>query len=195
MALQVEPLAIQPADSPDGAGDIAMLLTDVGDPQNVGSVIRSAAYFGLPRLYLAERCATPTPVVSKGSAGSLEFYHPQMRLCRRTGAFLDAAKRDGWLILGTGVDPEDDPAAVAPADSRLGRRRRLVVMGGEGEGLAPSILRRCDAVVTIRGSSQAVAMGLDSLNVGVAAALLLQAALRPAESGDSVAFIKMMPAG
>lgn len=169
VALQVDPLCLPTVDGPEGLGKVAMLLVDIGDPQNLGAIIRSASYFGLPRLYLTDGCSHASPTVSKASAGSLEFYHHQMRICRRAGAFIDAAKQDGWLVLGTSPTLEDGLGEVLHDD-----RPKLVVMGSEGEGLKQSILDRCDRMVTIRGSLEAARMGLDSLNVSVAAALLLQ---------------------
>ena len=143
-----------------------LLLVDVSDPQNVGAIVRTAAFFACDRLFLGGNCAPLSPLVSKASAGALEYYHPQIRQVPKVGAFLDILKPEGYKIVATGTSSEKETV-------NLSADKTLVILGNEGDGLRQSILDRCNRTVCIPGSPSAASLGLDSLNVSVTAALIL----------------------
>lgn len=177
VALQVDALKVQHVEQPVEGDSCAAVLVDVIDPQNLGAVIRSAAYFGIPQLYLSGGCAPLTPVVSKASAGALEFYHSRIAIVPKINRFLDTARSAGFRILATGASWGG--GRVDTQEALHESRKTLVLFGNEGSGLRPSILERCDATLTIPVSSlEAHEFGLDSLNVSVAAAIVMSQMIR-----------------
>lgn len=157
-------------EEPVGEDAWSIMLVKVIDPQNLGAIIRSAAYFDIPRMYLSDGCAPLTPVVSKASAGALEFFHPRISVCRKPNGFLDAARSLGVQVLATGAAglPHVNIQTVPPTG-----KRSLLLFGNEGGGLRRSILDRCGGTVNIPVAPQIQHLGLDSLNVSVAAALIM----------------------
>lgn len=210
MALQVEPLSIRTVEGPP-RGKLALLLVDIIDPQNLGSIIRSAAYFGVDNLYLTRGCSTLSPTVSKSSAGALEYYHERISYCHKENLLIDSATNKGdWKVFATGggttaigddrggrVKGKDGGGTTLPVDlpifnvSSLSTIRdndcsNMVIFGNEGSGLKQEIVKRCHGIISIPSSSPLLASlmiegggggggrkSLDSLNVGVAAAIII----------------------
>ena len=138
-------------------------LDQIQDPQNLGAIIRTAAFLGATGLITLRHSSAPlSAVVSKASAGALEFFP----IIQETNlADVLARCRDaGYTIAGTALTEDSvDFRRVSPAD------QMVLVLGNEGSGLRPLTLKRCDAVVRIPGTP-----GVESLNVNAAAAILLQ---------------------
>jgi 21S rRNA (GM2251-2'-O)-methyltransferase len=176
VALQVGNLKITETERPT-ANVKSILLADIKDPQNVGSIIRSAAYFGVERVYLTEGCSSLTSTVSKASAGSLEWYSKNLAVCGKGTTFLSNARQTGWRILATGIaesDRQDDLDDLDDLDDSDGNAdKTMLVFGNEGSGIRKSLLELCNGSVNIKGVASATLNGLDSLNVGVAAALFI----------------------
>lgn len=168
MALQVQTLELEEIKKP--TRENALLLYRVGDPQNLGSIIRSAAYFGLSRLLLSTECAALSPVVSKASAGALEYYCSRMARVKRIHEFLDDASAAGIRVLATGQFPKK---SIFPITGLKGEQPNLIIFGNEGAGLPPSLVERSEASLLIPADPQALQQDLDSLNVGVAAGVVL----------------------
>jgi 23S rRNA (guanosine2251-2'-O)-methyltransferase len=153
---------------PEGllAGDQTLLvaLDQVQDPQNLGSICRSAECAGAAGLVLPERrSAEVTPAVCKASAGAVE--HLPIAEVRNLADFLAAAKTAGFWCYGAAADGAIDYRDVdwnGPV---------VLVLGSEGRGLRPRVAGACDALVSLplRGR-------VESLSVGAAAAVLLYAA-------------------
>lgn len=140
---------------------LLVALDQVEDPQNLGSIARSALFFGAAGLLVLRRRSAPlSPAASKASAGALERL-PIAELPNLAEALRRAAD-SGMRIVGGAVDGTSVPLDALPA-----AERNLLVLGAEGEGLRELTRRRCDVLVKIEGG------GLDSLNVGVAAGILL----------------------
>jgi len=146
---------------------VVVALDRVRNPQNIGAVLRSAAFFGARAAVLG----TPAPHpglpafaqrVAEGGAEHLE-------LCRTTDLAdtLGRLKAQGTHIIG----------ADAHANTELEALRlegpRVLVLGHEREGLGPRIKAQCSHLVAIRGSG-----AIESLNVAVAAGVLLAALSR-----------------
>jgi 23S rRNA (guanosine2251-2'-O)-methyltransferase len=140
---------------------LLVALDQVEDPQNLGSIARSACFFGAGALLVLRQHSAPlSAAASKASAGALERL-PIVRLGNLAQA-LSAAKDSGYRILGAVVDAAgSELAALRPGPLDL------LVLGGEGAGLRALTRRRCDLLVRIEGG------GVESLNVGVAAGVLL----------------------
>ena len=138
-----------------------LVLDSLEDPQNVGTLLRSAEAAGVHGVvFPTERQAPLSPAAIKASAGATEhlLLAPVDDLA---GALTDLHLR-GLRIVGSEAD-----AALTGREADL-RGPIALVIGSEGHGLSPAIRRRCDLFVRIpmRGS-------IGSLNAAVAGSVLL----------------------
>src|SRR5688572_4945672 len=162
---------------------VVVALDRVRNPQNVGAVLRSAAFFGVKAVILGAPAPHPglPPFALRVAEGGAEH----LAFCRTTDLAdtLGRLKSLGVLIIGAdahatgGLETIDLPTgSTAPAC--------VLVLGHEREGLGPRIKAQCSGLVAIQGSG-----ALESLNVAVAAGVLLAdlwrrvgAAAQPAHS-------------
>jgi 23S rRNA (guanosine2251-2'-O)-methyltransferase len=150
------------------AGDAPLLavLDSVTDPRNLGAVIRSADGAGADGVVLpAHNSARVTPAVARASAGAVE--HVPVAMVKNLARYLGEIKGPQlWIWAAAG----DADTSMWAADLSGGS---VFVLGAEGKGLRPLVRRTCDDALSIplRG-------GVESLNVSVAAALLLYEAKR-----------------
>jgi 23S rRNA (guanosine2251-2'-O)-methyltransferase len=145
---------------------LAVVLDGVEDPRNLGAIIRTAECAGVHGLFVPERRAVGlTETVAKAAAGALE-YLPVARATNIARLVEEFKERGIWTI---GTDAE---ANIAYTDWDWTQPCALL-FGGEGAGLRRLVRERCDALVRIplRGR-------IPSLNVSVAAAVVLYEALR-----------------
>lgn len=143
---------------------LIVVLDQVQDPQNLGSICRSAECAGATGVVLPERrSAEVTPAVCKASAGAVE--HLPIAVVRNLVDFLGEAKRAGLWCYGADGDAQTRYDAIDWTGGVA------IVMGSEGRGLRPRVAASCDALVALplRGR-------IESLSVGSAAAVLLYAA-------------------
>lgn len=136
----------------------------------MGSILRSAFFYGVERIYITNGCSELSPTVSKASAGSLEMFADRLFRCGRGRQFMEKAKNDGMLLIAAHNDSTGD-RHLLPSDLIVDNA--IVALGNEGSGLPKSILDNCAYVATITGHPTGLHQGLDSLNVGVAAGVLL----------------------
>jgi RNA methyltransferase, TrmH family len=128
-----------------------LALWHVGDPGNVGTLVRTADALGPSFVALSERCADPTsPKALRASMGAI------FRVS--TGSFDDAPRP--WI----GLVPRGGKAL---ADTELGERATFV-LGAEREGLPEDVASSCDVLASIP-----LAEGAESLNVAAAGAITL----------------------
>jgi 23S rRNA (guanosine2251-2'-O)-methyltransferase len=141
-------------------------LDQVTDPRNLGAVIRSAEGAGATGVVVpAHGSATVTPAVARASAGAVE--HLPVAVVPNLARYLGEVKRgDLWIHAATG----DAETSMWDADLTGGA---VFVFGAEGKGLRPLVRRTCDDAVAIPLAGE-----VESLNVSVAAALLLYEARR-----------------
>lgn len=140
-----------------------VFLDGIQDPQNLGSVIRSAAFFGVSGVVISKwRAASLTAAVVRASAGAARVL-PVAQVANLATA-LEAAKEKGFWLVGADMDGED----VKKAD--IGRPFALV-LGAEGAGLHDLVRKKCDYVVRLQKGTDNPAIA--SLNVGVAGGILL----------------------
>jgi TrmH RNA methyltransferase len=139
-----------------------VILDGIGNPHNLGAIVRSVAYFGVARILLAERPDQALPSaasyrVAEGALDRVMLYRAPLLTA------LPALKRF-YRIVGTAL-------AGGVALAGLHRDRPVaLILGNEESGIDPAVLALCDTVVTIPGSGQ-----MQSLNVAAAAAVLLYA--------------------
>ena len=141
-------------------------LDRVTDPRNLGAVCRSAEGAGATGVVVpAHGAARVTPAVCRASAGAVE--HLPVAVVPNLARYLEDVKRpDLWVYAAAG----DASTPMWAADLTRGA---VLVFGAEGKGLRPLVRRRCDDAVAIPLDGT-----VDSLNVSVAAALLLYEAKR-----------------
>jgi 23S rRNA (guanosine2251-2'-O)-methyltransferase len=149
-----------------GALPLLACLDQVTDTRNLGAVCRSAEGAGATGVVLpAHGSAVVTPAVCRASAGAVE--HLPVGVVPNLARYLAEIKRgDLWIYAATG----DAPTSMWDADLSGGT---VFVFGAEGKGLRPLVRRTCDDAVSIP-----LAGKIESLNVSVAAALLLYEARR-----------------
>jgi 23S rRNA (guanosine2251-2'-O)-methyltransferase len=143
---------------------LIVVLDQVQDPQNLGSILRSAECAGATGLVLPERrSAALTPAVCKASAGAVE--HLPVAVVRNLVDFLGEAKRAGLWCYGA------DAGGRTRYDAVDWSGGAVLVLGSEGRGLRPRVAANCDLLVALplRGR-------IESLSVAAAAAVLLYAA-------------------
>ena len=145
-----------------GAGWLA--LDEIVDPQNLGSLCRTARFLGASVLVSAKNSAPLSAAASKASAGAIE--EAPVYAVPNLPRALEEAKAQGWRVLGAGVG--DNSVPVSDLDPK---QPSVLVVGSEGEGLRTTVRRACDALVQVGSAPDN--SGVDSLNVGVAGAILL----------------------
>lgn len=150
---------------------VVLALDQISDPQNLGAILRSAAFFGVDAvLVLKNRAAEVTPLVARIAVGGADLV--QTFTVTNLARSLELLKQQGFWVYGL---DERGPATLA--DTEFDRRTVLVV-GAEGEGLRRRTREFCDALVRIPGGRP----GLESLNAGVATAVALAEVFRDREA-------------
>jgi len=148
------------------ADPLIIVLDGVQDPRNFGSILRTANGAGADLVVIGRnRNVGFTPAVSKVAAGAAEV-QPVAQVAN-LARFLGMLKSRGIWIVGAA-----DSAEKSLFDSDLTGGVALV-LGSEGEGLRRLTAERCDFVVRLP-----MAGVVESLNVAVAAGILLYEALR-----------------
>lgn len=144
-----------------------LVLDGIQDPGNVGTLLRTAAALGCQATLVLPGTVDPWNAKVVRSAVGMQFTHPTLGCTdEELGRFLAAQRITAW-----GADASGAAVGAAPAPPRL-----ALVMGNEGAGLKPSVRDLCGGFVAIP-----MVAGAESLNVAVAAGILLHA-LRPSDS-------------
>ncbi len=139
---------------------VVLLLDGITDPQNLGSIIRSAEIFGASGVVIPKaRSATISPAAWQASAEAIE--HIPIVKANLTDAGRQLKDNGFWLIgaegdLGQDVDEFEWPKKAA------------IVLGSEGSGLTRLVKKECDFLVKIPMFGKVA-----SLNVSVSAGILL----------------------
>ncbi|MFU8818340.1 MAG: 23S rRNA (guanosine(2251)-2'-O)-methyltransferase RlmB [Desulfurivibrio sp.] len=143
------------------AAPLLLMLDSLQDPHNMGAVIRSAAAFGVSGVIIPkDRSAPLTGTVMKAAAGTL----PLVEICQVTNLAdsLRKLKEQGFWIYGAAGDA---PATIYQADFN---GPICLVVGNEQKGIRPLLRSHCDFLISIP-----LAAGIESLNVSVAAGIML----------------------
>lgn len=138
-----------------------LLLDEVQDPQNLGSLIRTADAVGVHGVVLPERRSAPLSAVAiKASAGAA--LHVPVAQVTNLNRMIDSLKDAGLWIAGATMEAEKEIWDVDLTGPMA------IVVGGEGKGLSRLAREKCDLLVRIPMLGQ-----VDSLNAAVAGAILL----------------------
>jgi 23S rRNA (guanosine2251-2'-O)-methyltransferase len=145
---------------------LALGLDAIVDPRNMGSIVRTAECAGAHGVFITERRAVGlTGVVAKVAAGALE-YVPIARVTNLVRLIEQLKERNIWVV-GAAAEAKQSYTEwdwTLPA---------AIFLGNEGHGLHRLVREHCDTLVRIP-----VVGKLDSLNVSVAAGVLLYEARR-----------------
>ncbi|HZT44693.1 MAG TPA: 23S rRNA (guanosine(2251)-2'-O)-methyltransferase RlmB [Gaiellaceae bacterium] len=143
------------------------VLDRVTDPRNLGAVCRSADGAGATGVVVpAHGSAVVTPAVARASAGAIE--HLPIAVVTNLARYLEEVKSGSLWVYGAAG--EEGAQSMWQTDLSGGV---ALVLGAEGKGLRPLVRRMCDALVSIPLHGN-----VESLNVSVAAAVLLYEARR-----------------
>ncbi|MEP4261616.1 MAG: RNA methyltransferase, partial [Rhizobiaceae bacterium] len=139
-----------------------LVLDQVSNPQNLATIIRSAAFFHADAvLYMKNRAATPTAEVVRLAVGGAEMI--DMYQITNVAQSLEALKELGFSVLGM-----DERGKRTLAQHDLGGQVAFVI-GAEGEGLRNKTRQYCSDLVRIPGGLE----GVESLNAAVATTIAL----------------------
>ena len=146
-----------------------VVLDGVEDPRNLGAILRSAECAGTDGIFIPERRAVGlTETVAKSSAGAIE--HIGVAKITNLNRFIEGLKERNIWVVGTSGDAEmsyTDWDWTTPT---------ALVLGSEGSGLHRLVAENCDILVRIPMYGK-----IDSLNVSVAAGVILFEARRQRE--------------
>jgi TrmH RNA methyltransferase len=144
------------------ARETVLVLDRIGNAHNLGAIARTAAFFGVLRIVIADdaTASRPTEAAHRVAEGGLE--HVDLWQVKNIAGLAKELAAAGYEVIGAatrGGRPEAATGAGKPV---------ALVMGNEETGLAPVVSAACTRLVTIPGSGK-----VESLNVSVAAAILL----------------------
>ena len=149
------------------SGKVALALDQVSNPQNLATILRSAAFFGVDAiLMLRDRAADLSAEVVRYAVGGAEF----VKIFRVTNLSqsLNELKDFGFWVVG--LDERGDKTLAETEFSE----KTVFVIGAEGEGLRQKTKKYCDSLVRIPGGRP----GVESLNAAVAASVALSEIFR-----------------
>ncbi len=148
-------------------GGALLVLDELVDPQNVGTLLRTAEVTGVSAVVIpTDRAAAITPAVVNASAGAVE--HLVVRREVNLTRWLHRAKDAGFWAVGLAGDGDAQPLFEVNM-----RPPVVVVVGAEGAGLRRLVRETCDIVAAIPMSGR-----IESLNAAVAGSIALYEIVR-----------------
>jgi RNA methyltransferase, TrmH family len=163
----VEPRAWTEADIDFTRGRAILVIDGVQDPGNVGALIRTAHALGAAATIVLRGTADVlNPKALRGAMGAT-FRHPVVPL--DDAAFIAWARARAVTLWATAADG----LPLARTREAAGTERIAVIVGNEGAGIRPAL-----NAIAARRVAIPLAQGAESLNVGVAAGILLHEVLR-----------------
>lgn len=161
----VEPLNLLSKAEQVGEPPLLLILDHLEDPQNVGTLLRTAEAMGVHGAILpGRRAASITPAVCSASSGAVE--HLFIAEVTNLGRTQDWLKAQGVWIAGLDDRSESQDLAVSDLSGPL-----ALVVGNESKGLSRLVRDKCDWLVRIPMMGR-----IDSLNAAVAGSVVLVAA-------------------
>ena len=144
-----------------GESLFVLILDTLQNPQNLGTLIRTAEALGVHGILIpTHRAAEITPAVVSASAGATE--HMLVAQVNLAQAIDELKASDAWVV---GLD--EGPESKSPSEVRLDGALAVVV-GSEGEGIRPLVKSKCDFLLRLPMQGQ-----IQSLNAAVAGSVAL----------------------
>lgn len=152
---------------PRQTGDRLLLLEDVQDPGNTGTLIRTAVAFGFSGIIMTEKGADPfsSKCVQATAGAGLSLW------IRRTDRYMDIAaglKQKGFSLIAADLRGTVDASALSQ------QRKLILALGNEASGLSPALLH----AATMRVGIPIARDKIDSLNVAACGAICMYLASR-----------------
>jgi len=162
MAVIKLPAYIYTASLPETLGEKILLLEDIQDPGNVGTLIRTAVAFNFSGVILSEKCADPfsSKTIQSCSGASLSLW------IRRTPDYLELVtqlKNNNYPLISTSLNGTANPSILAT------QNRLLLSLGNEAAGLSPELLNLSDFKLKLPIAENKV----ESLNVAICGAICM----------------------
>jgi 23S rRNA (guanosine2251-2'-O)-methyltransferase len=147
-----------------GAAPLVVALDQVQDPQNLGSICRTAECAGVSGVAIPERrAAAVTPAVCKASAGAVE--HLRVARVRNLADFLLAAREAGCWSYGASA-PGSEGGGV-PYDRPDYDGGVVLVLGSEGNGLRPRVAAACDELISLPLHGRVRSLGVSAATAAI----------------------------
>ena len=154
--------------------------------------MRSAYFLGADAVVLSSHMAIMNAVALKAASGAAEGI--RLLSVQNTTGFLETSKQNGWKVFASVAPPTatskpDHKSKHLEADN-LGQPLQaapcILLMGGEGDGLRRDLIIKADHTISITGQRSRQG-SVDSLNVSVAAGILMDAFLKEPTNATSEA--------
>ncbi len=146
------------------AGQAVVVLDGIGNPHNLGAIVRTAAFFGVRHVLLSDHAgqAAPSDAAYRVARGGME--HVDFTRVEQFPEQLRRLKRSHQVV-ATALD-RGVPLAALKRDARP----VALILGNEEEGVGSAVLDAADAIVMLPGAG-----AVQSLNVAATAAILIHA--------------------
>ncbi len=142
--------------------DLALMLDDIRDPGNLGTIIRTADWFGIRHIFCSEHTVdafNPKVVqASMGSLGRVRIYYGSLQ--EILSAKPDYLKVFGAVLHGTNLDVIAKP------------HRGIIMIGNESRGISDELVSMLDEKITIPNLPLPDGSSAESLNASIAAAII-----------------------
>ncbi|OGP92664.1 MAG: 23S rRNA (guanosine(2251)-2'-O)-methyltransferase RlmB [Deltaproteobacteria bacterium RBG_16_48_10] len=150
----------------EGTKALILILDGIQDPQNLGSLIRTALGFGAHGMVIPkDRAVGITPVVVRASAGATAHL-PIVRVVNIARA-LEILKKEGIWVYGAAGEAKD---FIYQLDLAVDL---AIVIGSEGKGIRPLVKKKCDRLFSIPMTGP-----ISSFNAAVSGGMILYEAMR-----------------
>jgi len=141
-------------------GNKIVILDDIQDPGNAGTIIRSAVAFGIDTIVFSKKSVSPYNEKVLRSTGGMIYninivFSDQLRI-------INDLKEKGIKIFGTSLRKS------TPLNNIKKESKFAIIFGNEGAGVKEELLNKCDEIIRIDMESEC-----ESLNVGVSCGIIL----------------------
>ena len=137
-----------------------LILDNISDPGNMGTILRTAVWFGIKDVILSSECVDLYNSKVVRSAMGAHFHLNQI-IINSLDSVIPKLQKDGFSIIGAELDGTSINKFTVP-------NKWALVLGSEAHGISPSIKSLLDESVTILNKDN-----IESLNVAVATGIIL----------------------
>ena len=141
--------------------DTILYFEKITDPGNLGTILRTALWFGIKSIFLSPECVDPlnlkTVRASSGSIFNIDLYYPIA-----ASKVFQVFKNQGYHFIATA--PED---GIKPEQWKV-LKNNILFFGSEAAGLSPSILKTVNTILTVPRLGR-----IESLNLAIATGIIL----------------------
>ena len=161
------PEDVNSTDLPAEIGERVLLLEDIQDPGNCGTLIRTAAAFGYDGVVMSDKCADPfAHKCLQSSAGTVMSLW--IRRSSEYIAVVNSLKMRGFTLLSADMDGEEISA------DNFKNGPFILAMGNEGNGISHNLEVLSDKIVSLKIDRQKA----ESLNVAMCGSIMMYLSMR-----------------